>query len=67
MGYKKGDSVVSTGNIGGVRRDSVPAGSRGTVTGTRGGEPARVAFRVSGNGVFADKTVEVDVNGREVR
>lgn len=33
----------------------------------QGGEPARVAFRVTGNGVFADKAVEVDVNGREAR
>jgi hypothetical protein len=39
MGYKKGDSVVSTGNIGGVRRDSVPARSRRTVTDTRAASP----------------------------
>jgi len=61
MGYRKGDSVAAKKDIGGVIRDSVPAGSRGVVTETRGGEPSKVQFRVG------NRSVEVDVNGREVR
>lgn len=62
MGYKKGDDVVAKKDLGGVVRDSVRAGSKGTVTETNAfGEPTKVAFR-DGN-----QTKEIRVNGREVR
>jgi hypothetical protein len=61
MGYRKGDSVAANKDIGGVVRDSVPAGARGVVTETCGGEPSKVQFRVG------NRSVEVRVNGREVR
>jgi hypothetical protein len=61
MSYQKGYDVVAKKDLGGVVRDSVPSGSRGTVTQTEFGSPAKVAFRVN------NKTVEVRVNGKEVR
>ncbi|MGW5453045.1 hypothetical protein [Nocardia sp. NPDC003979] len=62
MGYKKGDEVVANKDLGGIVRDSVGAGSKGTVTGTDAfGNPTKVAFR------DGDRTKEIRVNGREVR
>ncbi|MFJ1460871.1 hypothetical protein [Nocardia wallacei] len=62
MGYKKGDDVVAKKDLGGVVRDSVRAGSGGTVTGVDAfGNPTKVAFR------DGDRTKEIRVNAREVR
>lgn len=54
--------VVARKDMGGVVRDSVPRGSRGTVTEVDAfGQPTKASFRVG------HKNVEVRVNGREVR
>ncbi|NUS44749.1 MAG: hypothetical protein HOQ24_13805 [Mycobacteriaceae bacterium] len=62
MGYKKGDEVAARKDLGGVTRDSVPAGSKGTVTKTSWtGEPTEATFRVG------NESRTIRVNGREVR
>ncbi|MCU1645860.1 MAG: hypothetical protein JWN03_6135 [Nocardia sp.] len=49
MSYRKGDRVTATTDLGGVIRESVPAGSTGTVTETTPtGEPTEVAFPIDG-------------------
>lgn len=63
--HDKGDTVVSTKNIGGVLRPNVPKGTKGVVVRASGfTQQARVLFTIEG--FMGRKKIEVDVTDDEI-